>query len=669
MNWRKHISAVPVAGVLMTLLLLGLGASRARVIQDLNNSFYGTLVRLHLASLEDDRIVIVDIDEASLRRHGQWPWSRYLLAEMTDRILESGARVLAFDMVFAEPDRSSPRLLRDELDARFGVAMGVEQLPENLQDFDMLFARSLAKGQTILGCFLHEVRTGGSAEQDDPSYQGRFYWKGTGDFRRTLPKALGITLSVPALRDAAANSAFFNTKPDPDNIVRSTPLVWAFGSQRLYPSLALEAVRAYLGVEQVGLEYDTIGITGLRLDDRLVPTDARGRLIINYRAVEKGRRSVHKTFPSVAAGDVLEGRMPPGFFKDKLVFVGTSAAGLLDIRATPVTPEFAGVEIQATVAENILTGRFLKRPAWIAGFDFSATLVAGLLVTWILARGRSWLSFVLTAGLIVGVAIASVLLFRMARVVFIPTGLIAVVLIIYPVLSMIRYWQQEQRTRWLRNTFGAMVSQKVLSYMEANPASATAPGRRTEATILFVDVQGFTRISEELEPEVLSELMNLYLSRMEGVIRRHDGYVDKFVGDAVMAEWGVPLHFERHAEQACRAALDMVAAVKDLRQEFVGRCGRELRIRIGINTGSVTAGNMGSSERFNYTVLGDAVNLADRLEKLNKDYGTTIIVSEFTRAQAGDAFRFRLLDRVVVKGKTKAVEVYELLTEEAPPAG
>ncbi|HEY8240127.1 MAG TPA: adenylate/guanylate cyclase domain-containing protein, partial [Kiritimatiellia bacterium] len=322
--------------------------------------------------------------------------------------------------------------------------------------------------------------------------------------------------------------------------------------------------------------------------------------------------------------------------------------------------EFPGVEIQATVAENILTGLYLRQPAWIRNFDFVATLVAGLLVTWIASRGRSWLSFLLTAGLLGCVVTASIVLFRSAHVVFVPTGLICVVLVVYPLLNLIRYWQQERRTRWLRSTFGAMVSDKVLTFLEADPQGRSMKGRKTEATVFFSDIQGFTSISEELDPEALSELMNIYLSRMEGIIRRHDGYVDKFVGDAIMAEWGVPYPFADHAAQACTAALDVVDALKEIQPEIVARCGREMKIRIGINTGPVTAGNMGSEERFNFTVMGDTVNLAARLEKLNKEYKTTVMVSEFTRAQVADRFTFRLLDRVVVTGKTKAVEVYEL---------
>ena len=664
-------SPVTIVGVVLTVLLLVLGASQARLVRDLAYSVYGILLRQNSEPLKSDIVAVIDIDEPSIRAHGQWPWPRFLLAEMTDQILGAGASVLAFDMVFAEPDRTSPASLKQDMSDHFGLSVAMGGMPGELEDYDKIFARALAHSNTVLSCFMQDRATYGDQEagEVDPGYRGYFYYKGEGDFRRFLLKAYGMTLSIPVLNTAAGNNGFFNNYQDDDNVLRRTPLVWSYGANRTYPSLALEAARMYLGVAQAGIEYDEDGITGIRLDDRFVPTDALGRLMINYRTIPRNKGIRLNTFPTYAAADLLAGRVPAEKLAGKVVLVGTSAPGLVDLRATPLTPNFVGVEVHATVIENILTGEYLHQPAIMRRIDLVATLLTGLAVTWIVNRRRSWLSFILTGGLIVAVVAASVVLFRVWRLVFIPTGLISVIFIIFPVLSTISYWKNEQHSRWLKRTFGAMVSDKVMSYIEANPKGNTLAGRKVEATILFIDIKGFTRISEELEPEKLSDLMNVYFSRMTAIITRRDGFVDKFVGDMIMAEWGVPYYFENHAEQACETALEILDALKDLQPEIRERCGREIQVRVGINTGTATWGQMGSHERYNYTVMGDAVNLAARLEPLNKEFGTSIIISEHTRAKAPDRLAFRLLDRVVVYGKTQAVEVYELLghKDNVPP--
>ncbi|MFH0909701.1 MAG: adenylate/guanylate cyclase domain-containing protein [bacterium] len=656
-------SPVAIVGVSLTVILLVLGASQVRLVRDLAYSVYGILLRQNSEPLKSDQVAVIDIDEPSIRKFGQWPWPRFLLAEMTDKILGAGATVLAFDMVFAEPDRTSPARVKADMADHFGLNIAMDGLPGDLENYDRIFARALAHSNTILSCFMHDRPGRGNekASDVDPGYRGYFYYKGQGDFRKFLLKAYGMTLSIPALSTAAGNNGFFNNYQDDDNVLRRTPLVWAYGANRIYPSLALEAARMHLGVAQAGIEYGEDGIKGIRLEDRFVPTDALGRLMINYRSVPRNKGIRLNTFPTYTAADLLAGRVPAEKLAGRVVLVGTSAPGLVDLRATPLTPNFVGVEVHATVIENILSGDYLHQPAWMWRFDMMATLLAGITVTWIVSRRRSWLSFILTGAMIVAVVAASVILFRVWHLIFIPTGLISVIFIIFPVLSTISYWKNEQHSRWLKRTFGAMVSDKVMSYIESNPKGDTLAGRKVEATILFIDIKGFTRISEELEPEKLTDLINLYFSRMAEIITRRDGFVDKFVGDMIMAEWGVPYFFPNHAEQACEASLEIIGALKDLQPALHERCGHDIQVRVGINTGTVTWGQMGSHDRYNYTVMGDAVNLASRLEPLNKEYGTTIIISEHTRAQAPKDLELRLLDRVVVYGKTQAVEVYELL--------
>jgi adenylate cyclase len=319
------------------------------------------------------------------------------------------------------------------------------------------------------------------------------------------------------------------------------------------------------------------------------------------------------------------------------------------------------VEIHATIADNILAGDILHDPYWMRTVDLVAIVVIGVLITLVVATQRSWLAFVVTSGLLLLALVYSVVLFRVWSLLFLPTRMIFTILLMFPVLTTIRYWQREQQERWIRGAFGAMVSRTVLDYMEENPQSVKLDSHKAKATVLFADIQDFTRITERLEPQKVSQLLNRFFSPLADAVMDRSGYVDKYMGDMIMAEWGVPYPVPDHPRLACLAALEQAELLRQMRPELKERFGFDIRMRIGINTGDVTAGNMGSKERFQYTVLGDAVNLAARLEPLNKVYGTTVIISETTRTQAGRAVEARLLDRVIVAGKTKPVYVYELM--------
>jgi len=291
-------------------------------------------------------------------------------------------------------------------------------------------------------------------------------------------------------------------------------------------------------------------------------------------------------------------------------------------------------------------------------------LFTGLLVTFITAKQRSWLAFVTTVAVALLCLALSLYLFRAFRLVFVPTRPVLAILTIYPVLTMISYWQRERRERWVRGAFGSMVSDQVLNYLEEHPTEVTLTGHRCEATVMFTDIRGFSGIAESMEAKRLTELLNAYLSPMTSIIMDHDGYVDKYVGDMIMAEWGVPFSTPDHALKACLAALAQTDFLARLRPELKERFEQEIHIRVGINTGMLTAGNVGSDQRFQYTVIGDAVNLAKRLEPLNKDYGTTIVIGHTTFVQARDAIEARLLDRVKVAGRSEEVLVYELLARK-----
>ncbi len=653
--------ALIFAGLSLTVACLGLYVFEPPFVSAVSLKTYDFLMREVNTPPTSGRVVMVDLDEASLARYGQWPWSRYRVAELTGRIFDAGAVVVAFDIVFPEPDRTSPLVLRNALSAEFNVEIGIHGLPDSLSDFDRIFAKSLSNRNTILGCFMHpSSNVVHEVDADsDPHYRGYFYTKGPGCVNEHLVQADGLTISIPALSEAAGNNAFINTLPDSDNVVRGTPLVWAFGSSRIYPSLALEAVRMHGGVGQIGVEYDDNGITAIRLRERVIPTDGAGRLAINYRRTSDSD-GYARSLPWYSAAKVMSGQVGRECLDGKIVFIGTSATGLRDLRATPLAAEFAGVEIHATVVDNILAGDMLVQPSWMRAVDMAAIFFVGLLLSILITKGRSWLSFLYTIMLILLAIWGSLLLLRKWNIVFVPTWPIISMLVVYIVLTMVRYWQEERQKRHVRAMFGTMVSQEVLKYLEDHPERLSLSGQKTEATMFFSDVAAFTSISENLAPEKLSELLNRYLSPMTSVIMNRNGYVDKYEGDAIMAEWGVPFPIADHAVQACLAALEQQETLDVLRPILDRQFGYAIHVRMGINSGRVTAGNMGSERRQQFTVMGDAVNQAARLEPVNKDYGTRIIIGQTTYDLARDFIETRLLDKIVVAGKTHPLCIYEL---------
>jgi adenylate cyclase len=369
----------------------------------------------------------------------------------------------------------------------------------------------------------------------------------------------------------------------------------------------------------------------LRLQDVVLPVDELGRMTVNYRTVRKDVLvGFSSSFPTYAAADVLTNNVPAGAFAGKIVLIGASATALKDVKATPITQDFSGVEVHATLIDNILAGDMLSNPYEFRTVHFLVIFLMALFLTFFIARGRSWLSFLVVVLVVLLLVKASLVLLERFNLVFVPAWEILAAIIIYPVLTMLKFWQEELQKKQIRDMFGTMVSATVLHYLENHPGTFSLSGQKREATMFFSDGEGFTTISETLEPEQLSNLLNGYLSPMTSIIMERGGYVDKYEGDAIMAEWGVPYPVPDHAAQACLAALEQQEKLAELRPILKAKYGKEIRVRMGLNSGTVTAGNMGSDKRFQYTVMGDAVNQAARLEPANKDYGTLIIMGEAT---------------------------------------
>lgn len=622
----------------------------------LSRRLFDRFIERQATPVQTDAVVILDIDDASLKEYGQWPWPRYHVAHMMDRLWAAGASVVIFDVIFVEPDRTSPSELYQNWTKEFGDQVAITGLTSNRWDYDAIFAKSLAGGSSVLGCFLFgsDVPLATLPAEETSFYCGSFYEKGASS-HVWLPQAEGMLAPHASLIQSASGVAFINTLPDCDNIIRSTPLVYAYGPGRIYPSLALEGVRLYAAAKKVGIIYDTAGVSGIQhiqIFDGMIPTDASGRLFVNYRSDRFVRYSVN---------DLLAGNIAPEKLHDKIVLIGTSAAGLQDLVSTPFRSEFPGVEVHATVVDNMLAGDILREPRWMFMATVSVMIIGGLILTLLIVRSSALVSFLVMFLADVLVIVGSYWLLQGLHLVVLPVEIVGAWGLVFVGVVGVKYWQEERGRKKVRGMFGTMVSANVLKYLEANPQSFSLSGVRADATMFFSDVAGFTTISEQLEPELLADLLNRYLSPMTDLIMNRGGYVDKYEGDAIMAEWGVPFPLDDHAAQACYAALEQQDKLREVRAALKAEFGHELYVRMGLNTGQVTAGNMGSAQRFQYTVMGDAVNQASRFESGCKLYDVGIMIGESTRRAIGSKFEVRLLDLLVVKGKTLPIKVFELV--------
>ena len=651
-------------------------------------------------SSRDSRIVIVDIDQKAQEVLGRWPFSRAYFAKLLDVLHEDGAEVAAFDVTFSKPDQSAApvRALAEELDKRQRVGEAVDpKLTAEVQqlaakyDADSQFAKAIKRfGPVILGNYFLFTRADleGVADATLQAYAdqiGFFAYPPAHPLRpefgkedkvhlmeifagaRLVPRGAEANLDslTSALSGDSSWTGFFNVPPDSDGVVRRATLLLPYGRSEnpadwdLYPSLDIMAARALMGPEaqDTNLFYGPAGIARINFGNKLqLRTDALGQMLINYQGP-------WGTFRHYSIADVLQKSFTPGTFKEKLVLIGATATGIGDLRATPFGgTNYPGVEIHANTIDNILNDRFLKRDASSALIDALLIFTFGIpLGIWMALVQPRWMWF--GAGLVIPLVAVDYgaflrgwwLNFTIPAMTL--TGNVLLV-------SLYRALVEEKEKRKVRTAFGQYLSPEVIRRLLVNPRLVEP--KKTDITVMFSDIRGFTSISEKLDAQELALFLNQYLSDMTRIVFDYHGTLDKYIGDAVMAFWGAPFEEAGHAARACNAALEMMKRVRELQKQWEAQGKPSLEIGIGLNTGVASVGNMGSALRYGYTALGDAVNLSSRLEGLNKDYGTHIIVNETTYQAAKDGgFVFRELDLMRVKGKLQPVTIYQLMGRQA----
>ena len=626
-----------------------------QIFSSLQNYSFDTFQRILPREVyPEDPVIIIDIDDRSLAEIGQWPWSRNQLANLTNQAYAAAA--LGFDIVFAEPDRTNPKNLIASYSLNEELTKELIALPSN----DELFAEAIENhGTVVLGQALN------NKEINNPS-KAKFGLVTQGDDpKQFVTNYLGAQSNIKLL-DASAQGVGSMSIGNNDAIVRQLPTFESIGDQ-LVPSLALEMTRVAVGASTFQIKSSNAsseeaygaqtGINNIKLGPLTIPTTPEGNVWVYFAPT--------KNIPTVSAGDVISGLIPPDFFEGKVALVGTSAAGLLDLRSTPTEKNIPGVTIIAQFIQQIFANEFLQRPDWLFGAEFLAGLVLAVLITLsIQALGPiGGLSILITgSGGIIG---SSYYFFKTKLFLVDPISPLIIALSVYVAVTFFNFLFTELERSRVRGAFAQYLSPEMVNRLAESSESLVLGGERKEMTFLFSDIRGFTKISEQYkdDPEALTQLINQLLTVLSNSILEHGGTIDKYMGDCIMAFWNAPTDQAEHRQLAIKAAHSMNDALDEFNLEVEGNLDFKLEIGIGINSGNCIVGNMGSDKRFDYTVLGDAVNLASRLESQSSNYGLHMIVGENTFMD-DSAFTMIEIDKIAVKGKSSAETIFTCFQSE-----
>jgi adenylate cyclase len=598
-------------------------------------------------------VVIVDIDDASLAAYGQWPWPRTLIAQLIDRLFEWKSSAVGFDILFSEPDRTSPseamkyfQSLDETTRAR------LLQLPSN----DDILATAIARGKVVLGQAGSRAANGASSDQ----------LIGTGvatlgpDPSRFLYSFPSLLRNLPQLERASAGRGLFTIATERDGMVRRVPLVM-IAEGKVVPALSIDLLRVARGAGAVLVRSDQAGVRQVAVAGVELPTDQNGRVWVHFSSHEPARY--------VSAKDVIEGTVPPERFAGKLVLVGTSAIGLLDIKTTPVHAAMPGVEVHAQILEAALVGSLLNAPSYASVVEIAASVAIGIVLTFLAPIVSALILLAVALIGIIATLAASWFLYSEYQILFDPTFPLIVTLAIFVALTLIGYFQEQVDRRRIRSAFSQYLSPSLVEQLANSRHKLALGGEEREMTVLFSDVRGFTAIAETFrnDPQGLTSLMNRLLTPLTNAILAHNGTIDKYMGDAIMAFWNAPLNDPRHQVNACDSALEMLTRVEALnheREQLSRETGAPfvpIKMGIGINTGRCVVGNMGSELRFQYTVMGDSVNLASRLEGQTAFHGIPFLIGSATAKAVMDRFAILEVDSIIVKGKTEPEIIYTIV--------
>lgn len=664
-RWRGLLKTGPIiAGLLVVFAIAAIQFSALPGFDRLGLMVFDSYQNAAPRAYQDAGVRIIDIDEESVKRLGQWPWSRTEIARLTQRLSDAGAAAIAFDMVFSEPDRTSPDQIAAGLPKGAGNADLVRSL-SSLPNNDDILADSFALAPVVSGFFLLHENRGEPIEL--PSGLAVLGSPPTGE----VEQYQGAIQSLPQLSQASAGLGSLSIVGDADGILRRAPLVFLY-KKKLVPSLSLEALRVAQRADSILVKTsdgsgETAGAPGaivnLRVGQFEVPTTAAGELWMHF-----SEPAPERTIPAwkLLTADGLEADIRAAV-EGQIVFIGASATGLRDLVSTPLNENEPGVMVHAQAAEQMILGQFLTRPDWAPGMEFFLIVLLGGVLALLLPSAGAIIGAAIGTVVTLAVAAGSWLAFDQLHYLLDPTWPIITLILVYAVQTLLSFRQEEQQRAYIHTAFDRYLSPEMVRQIAANPERLQLGGEEREMTVLFCDIRGFSRISEQYDPKEVINFLTGFLTPMCNILLEKKATVDKFIGDAILAFWNAPLDDPDQFRNGARAALQMVASLERLNRDMPQKPGQvwppDVKIGIGMNAGLCCVGNMGSEQRLSYTLIGDTVNIASRFEGLTKQYGVQILIGSALAAQL-HGFALLELDRVKVVGRDASDTVFALLGNE-----
>ncbi len=616
-------------------------------------------------------VVLAVIDEKSIDQEGKWIWPRRKIAKLVDKLSAAGARVIAFDIGFIDPDDKGEILTLNNIENKLMqqgiVDPSLQSYLEKLKaeaDNDGQLAAAIRKSaaKVVLGYFF-EMNPADTAHLPESEIEAKTRAASSSRYtlvRYTSAQAQNTPLiqaafpdsNIPRIAESTPYSGYFNMFPDDDGVIRWVPGVIRYKGG-LYAPLALMALSAYADAP-LSITIGGYGVEDLSIGGFPIPTDQYGRIMINYRGGAE-------TFPHISVTDILHDRVNPDRLKGRIVIVGVTAVGIYDLRVTPFASVFPGTEIHANIIDSVLSQDFLRQPSWGVTFDILMMIFSGLFLGLTIPRTRALTGAMAAAALIGGYIFFCQYMFSHMGLVMNVVYPVLLMGGVYIVVSLYRFLMEESQKRFIKNAFSTFLSPSVVDQLIESPDKLKLGGEKREITAFFSDVEGFTTISEKLDPETLVELLNEFLTEMTDIVLANAGMVDKFEGDAIIAMFGAPNELKEHAQAACISCIQMQKRLDELRPKWELEKGVSIKMRIGLYSGYAVVGNMGSRKRMDYTMMGDTVNTAARLEGVNKFYGTYVMIGETTYAAASDVIFAREIDAINVVGKKVPVRIYHVI--------
>jgi adenylate cyclase len=653
-GWARRFGVARAVCIVLLFALVPLRLANPRPLEELRVRTFDLFQVLRPREQTSHPVAIVDIDENSLKAIGQWPWPRTTIADLVTRITQLGAVTIGFDVIFAEPDRMSPAIAEQSFR---GIDPDTRAKLDSLPSNDEVLADAIKHSRVVVGQAGTAIPTPKSPAE--MALQTGFAVRGPNPapYVVTFP---GLLRNVLPIEEAAAGRGLFSINPENDGIVRRVPVIME-AQGALVPSLTMEMLRVVSQSGAILVRVNEAGVQSVAVPGLEVPTDRNGQFWVHFNRHDPARY--------VSAKDVLQGNVPPDRLRGRLVLIGTSAIGLLDLKTTPVEAAMPGVEVHAQILESILTKSLLDQPNYAIGVELMVAVLSGLAI--IIAAPMLSATIVVLLGviLIAGLVGLSFYLFVEDNLLIDFTYPLISSWLIYLVLTFVNYFREQKQRQQIRSAFGYYLSPHMVEQLARSPEKLVLGGEERRMTILFSDVRGFTTISEYYkdDPQGLTRLMNRFLTPLTNAIIERKGTIDKYIGDAIMAFWNAPVDDDDQEANACDAALEMQARAAalnvELKREAEANGGKymPLRIGVGLNTGPCVVGNMGSDFRFNYSVLGDTVNFASRLEARTKDYRLPLVIGSRTAEGAKQKFSTMEIDLIQVKGKTQPEAVFAVL--------